>query len=92
MVGYLLFLDSFEIVKTESGNVPNKVISRRFVDRDLWIDIFHRLLNNNSNSTDFGELAGELKEKFVQLASTKKTLWSASVDQFNKNFASALAL
>lgn len=105
MIGYLLFLDSFEVVKTEDGKVPNKIISRwdrnfpqlitnfsRFVDRDLWIDVFRRLLNNNSNSTDWAQLASELRDKFVRLASAKKTLWNASVNEFNKNFASALAL
>jgi hypothetical protein len=52
--------------------------------------IFRRLLNNNSNSTDWAALATELKEKFVQLASTKKTLWNESVNEFNKNFTLAL--
>ncbi|KAI6191746.1 hypothetical protein M3Y97_00261200 [Aphelenchoides bicaudatus] len=90
VIGYLLFLDSFDVVKTEDGNVPSKVISRRFVDRDLWVNVFYRLLNNNSNPTDWTALADELKAKFVEMASTKKMLWNSSVQEFNKNFLSAL--
>lgn len=87
VIGYLLFLDSFNVVEIEGGQVTtNKIIARRHPDRDLWVGVFQRLLNNNSNSINWLDLAEELKQNFIQLATTKKTIWSKSVNDFNKHF------
>ncbi|KAI6173539.1 hypothetical protein M3Y98_01092300 [Aphelenchoides besseyi] len=91
IAGWLLFGAEFQITENDGEKVSDHPIPRRHFDRNVWVQLFGSLLNNESEEkVDWNSTAELLRTNFISEAEKNRFTWKTSVNDFNEILTSNL--